>query len=140
MKERNFSAIYNVVFNPTESQDVKQHKKKVTILMQNQSLQQSFIETNIQTKTTTYISLASGRHMIIRWVDALKSINNTIYTKNLAMNCLCCFWQQYRMIIWQFTMYGLYGNSSSPLLLICLPVCIGSAECIHIVWQERFPC
>ena len=44
----------------------------VAILMQNQNLQQTFIESNI-----TAILLAKKRHMINRLVDALKKINNT---------------------------------------------------------------
>ena len=48
-----FLAIYNSVFGPTESQDVKQLIKNIAILRQNQNLQQSFIETNAQANIIT---------------------------------------------------------------------------------------
>ena len=41
-KERNFlNSLYSLIFGPRESQDVKQLKMNLAILMQNQNLQQS---------------------------------------------------------------------------------------------------
>ena len=40
------SAGYHFLFGPTESHNVNQIKENVAILMQNQNLQQSFIESN----------------------------------------------------------------------------------------------
>ena len=56
--------------------------------MQNQNLQQSFIETNTQTNSITHIHLPKNRHMINRLVYTLKSLNNTAYNNNLAINSL----------------------------------------------------
>ena len=47
------SAIYNYLFGPTESQHVKLLEKNVTIVMQNQNLQQSFIETKAKANNIT---------------------------------------------------------------------------------------
>ena len=52
------TVIYDFLFYPTENEDVKQHKKNLGILMQNQNLQQSFIETNDQTNNITCIQLS----------------------------------------------------------------------------------
>ena len=82
------SAIYSFLFGPYKSQDVKQMKKNVTILIDNQNLQQSFIEINAQANNITLIPLAKNRHMINGLVNALKSINNTTYNDNLAVNSL----------------------------------------------------
>ena len=78
-----FLEIYNLLFAPTESQGVKQLKKNVAILMQNQKLQQSLVETNVQTNHTSRIHLAKNRYMINILVDALKSINDTVYEKTV---------------------------------------------------------
>ena len=55
------SAIYNFLFVPTGSQDIKQLKKNVAILILNQNLQQSFIESNVQANNITHIHLAKNR-------------------------------------------------------------------------------
>ena len=83
-----FSAIYNFLFGLTDSHDVKQLKKNVAILMQNQNLQQSLKGMSIQASNVTCIHLAKIRHTIHGLVDALKSINNTTYNNHLATSSL----------------------------------------------------
>ena len=53
------------------NQDMKQLKKNVAILMQNQNLQQSFTESNTQADIITYIHLAKIRHVISGLVKVL---------------------------------------------------------------------
>ena len=56
--------------------------------MQNQIVQQSFIESSSQKNSITFIHLAKNRHKINGLLDALKSIYNTCYNDNLAINSL----------------------------------------------------
>ena len=56
--------------------------------MQNQKLQQSPIETNVQGNNVTCIHVAENRCMINGLVDVLKSINNIAFNNNLAINSL----------------------------------------------------
>ena len=50
-----FQKLNNFPIGPIESQDKKQLQKNVTILIQNQKLQQSFIETDAQANNITHI-------------------------------------------------------------------------------------
>ena len=56
--------------------------------MQNQKFQQSLIESNSNDVNITRIYLARNRDMIDGLVDALKSINNTIYNNSLRIDSL----------------------------------------------------
>ena len=47
-----------------------------------------FIQTNVQANNIIQIHLAKNRHMINGLVNALKSINTTIYCNNLSINSL----------------------------------------------------
>ena len=87
-KERNYLSNLQLSIGPTESQDVKHFKKNVVILLQNQCLQQSFTESNMQAINITDIYLAKNRHMISGLVDALRSIDSNTYNNNLAINSL----------------------------------------------------
>ena len=82
------STIYNLLFGPTKSQDVKQLRQNVSILMQNQNLQQSFIETTVQANNVTYIHLEENGHMTHILIDALKSINYLTHKNNMVINSL----------------------------------------------------
>ena len=56
--------MYNFLFSLTESENEKQLKKNVAIIMQNQYLQQPLIETNAQANNITHMHLARNRHMM----------------------------------------------------------------------------
>ena len=56
--------------------------------MQNQNLQQSFIDTKAQANNITHIYLAKNRHMINRSVDGLKNINSTTCNNNVTVYSL----------------------------------------------------
>ena len=56
--------------------------RDAAILMQNQNLQQSFIETNAQTNNVIHIHSTKNGHVINSSVDALKDIYNIIYNNN----------------------------------------------------------
>ena len=68
-----FSAIFNFLFCPTESKTVKQIKKNMAILMENQNLQQSLVETITKANNIIKIHLVKKRHMIHGLVDRLKA-------------------------------------------------------------------
>ena len=68
-------AIYSFLFCPTGSSGVKQLKNSVASLIQNQNLQQAFIDSNTQANNIIHIHLAKNRHMKNGLVGALKCIN-----------------------------------------------------------------
>ena len=78
----------NFLFGSTENQTVKQLKKNVAILMENQDLQQSPIESNAWALNIIKNHLAKSRYMIYRLVDTLKSTTNTEYHSNLLIKRL----------------------------------------------------
>ena len=61
----------NFLFGLSESQTVKQLKKNVAILKENQNFQQSVLDTHATPHNIT-IHLANNRHMINGLVNALK--------------------------------------------------------------------
>ena len=68
-----FSEILNFLFSLTENQEVKPLEKNVTsLLIQNQNLQQSFMETHAQVNSITHIHLTKNRYMINELVNTLK--------------------------------------------------------------------
>ena len=67
-----FLLIYNFLFGPTESQDIKQLKQNVAILIENQNIQQPLIETNSHATDITRMHIAKNKHMINGQVYALK--------------------------------------------------------------------
>ena len=71
-----------------ESQTVKQMKKNVTILMENQNLQQSVLEAHTKALNIKTIHLVNNRHMINDQVNALKSINTTVYHSKIEIQRL----------------------------------------------------
>ena len=56
--------------------------------MQNETLKQSWTETNFYTFYIIRIHLAKHRHVINKLIDVLKSINDTAYNKSLAIDGL----------------------------------------------------
>ena len=83
-----FSTIFNFLFGPSESQTVKQLKKIVAILMENQILQQSLLEFHVKALDMKTILLANNRHMINSPVNVLKSINTTVYHIRIQIQIL----------------------------------------------------
>ena len=67
-----FSTIFNFLFRPSKCQTVKQLKKNVAILMENQNVQHSVLEAQAEALTIKTIHLGSNRHMINGLVTALK--------------------------------------------------------------------
>ena len=65
-------------YTERKSQDVKQLNENVAILIKNQKLHQSLIDSNVQMTNITRIHLAKSRHMINRLAGMLKSINGTV--------------------------------------------------------------
>ena len=63
-QKRGISSAFYDFFGPTESKDIKQLKKIVAILTQNERLQQFLIESNIYATNITRIHLAKSRHVI----------------------------------------------------------------------------
>ena len=61
--------IFNFLFGAPEGQTVKQLKKIVATLMENQNLQQSVHEAHTKALNITTIHLANNRHMINIYVD-----------------------------------------------------------------------
>ena len=82
------SAICNFLFSPIGSQDIKELEKNIAILIQNQNLQQPFIESNAKGNNITCIHLTKNRHMINRLVDALILATYTTHENNIAINSL----------------------------------------------------
>ena len=54
--------------------------------MQNQILQQSFLESNAQANNISYMYLAKNRDMVNGLVDALKSIGSAMYNSSVGIN------------------------------------------------------
>ena len=77
--KRGFFTLFNFLSGPEERQTVKQLKKNVVILMEIQNLQQSLLKTNAKAINITKCHLAQNRNMINGLVNALKSINTTVY-------------------------------------------------------------
>ena len=59
-----FLTIFNFLFNLAESQTVKQLRKIVTILKEDEDSQQSLIETNSRALNITKNHITKNRHMI----------------------------------------------------------------------------
>ena len=77
--------ILNFLFGPPESQTVKKNlKKNVAILMENQNLQQSLLDTNAKAVNITKIYLVKNRHVISGLVNALKIIHTTMFHSSLT--------------------------------------------------------
>ena len=69
-----FFIIYNFPFGCTKSQALKELKKNVAIIMENEDLQKSLTKTTARVLIITKIHLLNNRHMINRAVDALNRI------------------------------------------------------------------
>ena len=54
--------------------------------MQNQNLQQSYIESNAQANDITHIHFAENRHIMNGLVDVLKSSKHTTHNSYIAIN------------------------------------------------------
>ena len=82
-------SIFNLLFfGPTDRQTIKQLKRNWAILMQNQYLQQSSMETNVRTLNITKFHVAKNGFMINRPMHALKSVVNTVHLSHLLIKRL----------------------------------------------------
>ena len=71
-----------------ESARCQTAERNIAILMETQNLQQSLIQTNVQAINIARIHLAKNGHMLNGLVDAFKSIINTVYHENIAIDGL----------------------------------------------------
>ena len=82
--KKDFSQLFLIFsFEPSESKTVKQ-----LIPMENQNLQQSLLEAQAKTLNITTIHLVNNRHMINGLVNALKSINTTVFHNKIEIQRL----------------------------------------------------
>ena len=79
---------FNFPFGATGSHTVWQQRINMAILMENQDLQQSLMETNARTPNIIKIHHTKNRHMINRLVGTLKSTGNTRYQSKLLIKRL----------------------------------------------------
>ena len=75
--------MYNFIFTSTDSESVKQLKRNVVILMQNENLLQFLTEQNPQLLPESIWLRTGTRYNGL--VDILKSINNTVHHENLRI-------------------------------------------------------